>query len=100
MKIKNDGEELLESFARKLVNEKGGDVNNVIEEVSDLILDELVKRLPDDRLEALDKKLESTEKLSQDQLNALVLGAGINYRDVVMGVLKTYRENYSQKEAR
>lgn len=100
MKIKNDGEELLKKFAQKLVDEKGGDVGEIVDEVSDLILDELIRRLPDDRLEELDKRLESGEELSQDQLNAIVLGAGINYNDAVMDVLEKYRNSYLQKEAK
>ena len=54
-------------LAQKLVDEKGGDVGEIVDEVSDLILDELIRRLPDDRLEELDKRLESGEELSQDQ---------------------------------
>ncbi len=100
MKIKNDGEELLKKFAQKLVDDRGGDVDEIVDEISDLILDELIRRLPDDRLEELDKRLESGEELSQDQLNAIVLGAGINYNDAVMDVLEKYRNSYLQKEAK
>ena len=108
MKI-NNGDELLERFAKKLVEDKGevfendvarqNKINKIIDDVTALIQEEIVRELPDDRLKVLDELLEKDEDISENKLNAIILGAGLNYGKIVEKVVLRYRKTYLGEEA-
>ena len=105
MKI-NNGEELLEKFAKKLVldrgrvfevTEKAVEVERILDEVQEKILDTIIGKLPDAQLDKL-YELTQGEELAQDELEAVMEEAGLDYGEVIRGVLEDYRKAYLEEE--
>ncbi len=105
MKIKN-GDELLEKFAKKLVLDKGkifkaeekrAEVERILEEVNEEMLDKIIAKLPDEKIDRLDE-LTSGESLEQDELEAVMNEAGVDYEKIMMDVLGDYRDRYLKEE--
>ncbi|MBQ6147539.1 hypothetical protein IJI70_01720 [Candidatus Saccharibacteria bacterium] len=107
MKNKNSGEELARRFAKKLIEdkraifkegEKEAEIERIVEEVALLVNDRMIEELPDDRLAELYLSLDEEEKISQDKLNAIILGAKLDYEKITKEVLEKYREEYLRGE--
>ena len=99
MEAKFTGDEIVLGFVEQMMRDKGvedkEEKQRLIEEIDKEIDLRIVKNLPDDRLRALDEEL-GKDSPSQDKINALVLGAGVDFRKITETVFSEFRKKYME----
>ncbi len=102
MKINNE-DELIEKFAAKLIEDKGGisdegekeaEIARIVDQIDDRFIDEIIDRLPEDKQRALDELAEKEEEIPEHVLNAIIFGAKLDYSGITKKILETYRKEY------
>lgn len=98
MKISLDGDEIIEGFVEQMITDKGVDgpekKDELVEMVNERIMDAVVGALSDEGLERLNRALETDDEKTQDRVNAAILGAGVDMKEVMAETLATVRQEY------
>ena len=98
MKISLDGDEIIEGFVEQMITDKGVDgpekKDELVEMVNGRIMDAVVGALSDEGLERLNRALETDDEKTQDRVNAAILGAGVDMKEVMAETLATVRQEY------